>query len=174
MTLAQLTLFITPTYWNIMQVIDLIPASRILQAQPSAIPKPDLGAQLRTPITVASGDGIGPEIMQATLRILEAGGAWLAPENIHIGEQVYLSGNTSGIAPAAWDSLRRTKVFLKAPITPPLRRRLQKPECHDPQNAGLVRQCAAMRQLPPLCGHASSGHGRGDRAGKRRGSVRRH
>jgi isocitrate dehydrogenase len=29
----------------------------------------------KTPITVAYGDGIGPEIMQATLRILEAAGA---------------------------------------------------------------------------------------------------
>ncbi len=102
-----------------MQVLDLIPASHTLQPKPMAVPKPASGGQLRTPITVASGDGIGPEIMQATLRILEAGGALLAPENIHIGEQIYLSGNTSGIAPAAWDSLRRTKVFLKAPITTP-------------------------------------------------------
>jgi isocitrate dehydrogenase len=73
----------------------------------------------KVPITVAHGDGIGPEIMSATLRILEAAGAPLAIETIEIGEKVYLSGNTAGIEPSSWESLRRTKVFLKAPITTP-------------------------------------------------------
>jgi isocitrate dehydrogenase len=71
------------------------------------------------PVTVAFGDGVGPDIMRATLRILRAAGADIAPESIDIGEKVYLSGNTAGIEPSAWDSLRRTKVFLKAPITTP-------------------------------------------------------
>jgi len=71
------------------------------------------------PIAVAHGDGIGPAIMEATLRILEAAKAPLAPETIEIGEKVYLSGVTSGIEPGAWDVLRRTRVFLKAPITTP-------------------------------------------------------
>ncbi|MBS1584372.1 MAG: NADP-dependent isocitrate dehydrogenase [Bacteroidetes bacterium] len=72
-----------------------------------------------TPITVAYGDGIGPEIMGATLKILNAAGAKLDIEEIEIGERVYLGGNSSGIRNEAWDSLRRTKVFLKAPITTP-------------------------------------------------------
>ncbi len=72
-----------------------------------------------TPITVAKGDGIGPEIMDATLHILKAAGARLAIEEIEIGEKVYLRGNTAGIEPSSWESLRRTKVFLKAPITTP-------------------------------------------------------
>ncbi len=71
------------------------------------------------PITVAHGDGIGPEIMGATLRILEAGGAALDIETIQIGEAVYEQGVTAGIEPDAWDSLHRTRVFLKAPITTP-------------------------------------------------------
>lgn len=73
----------------------------------------------RTPITVAHGDGIGPEIMAATLRVLDAAGAKLAPEVIDIGESVYREGHTSGIKPEAWASLRRTKVFLKGPVTTP-------------------------------------------------------
>ena len=73
----------------------------------------------KTPITVAHGDGIGPEIMNATLQILEAAGAALDIETIEIGEKVYLRGNTSGIEPSSWESLLRTKVFLKAPITTP-------------------------------------------------------
>ncbi len=72
-----------------------------------------------TPITVAYGDGIGPEIMQATLDILKAAGANIFIEEIEIGEQVYLRGQTNGIEVSAWESLRRNKVFLKAPITTP-------------------------------------------------------
>src|SRR5437016_5716704 len=71
------------------------------------------------PITVAYGDGIGPEIMGATLRILKEAGAKLDIEKIDIGEKVYLAGNSSGIEPSSWESLRNTKVFLKAPITTP-------------------------------------------------------
>lgn len=70
-------------------------------------------------ITVAKGDGIGPEIMDATLRIIQAAGAQIEIDEIKIGEQEYLAGNTSGIAPSSWDSIRETKVFLKAPITTP-------------------------------------------------------
>ncbi len=71
------------------------------------------------PITVAYGDGIGPEIMNATLHILREAGARIQPEVIEIGEQVYLRGVDTGIEPSAWDSVRRTRVFLKAPITTP-------------------------------------------------------
>lgn len=71
------------------------------------------------PITVARGDGIGPEIMDATLRVLQAAGARLEIEEIQIGEAVYERGHSAGIEPEAWESLRRTKVFLKAPITTP-------------------------------------------------------
>lgn len=72
-----------------------------------------------TPITVAYGDGIGPEIMAASLEILKAAGAQLAIETIEIGEAVYNRGNSAGIEPSAWESLRRTRVFFKAPITTP-------------------------------------------------------
>jgi isocitrate dehydrogenase len=73
----------------------------------------------KVPITVAHGDGIGPEIMDATLRVLQEAGAELEIETIEIGEKVYLRGNTAGIEPKSWESLTRTKVFLKAPITTP-------------------------------------------------------
>jgi len=70
-------------------------------------------------ITVAYGDGIGPEIMEATLDILTAANARIEWDRIEVGEKVYLSGNTSGIDPGAWESIRKNKVFLKAPITTP-------------------------------------------------------
>lgn len=70
-------------------------------------------------ITIAKGDGIGPEIMDATLDIIKAAGAQIEIEEIEVGEKVYLAGNTSGISKDSWDSIRRNKVFLKAPITTP-------------------------------------------------------
>ncbi len=72
-----------------------------------------------TTITVAKGDGIGPEIMDATLRILKEAGAQLKYEEIEVGEKVYLGGNTAGISNESWDIIRRNKIFLKAPITTP-------------------------------------------------------
>ncbi len=70
-------------------------------------------------ITVAYGDGIGPEIMEASLRILDAAGAEIEIEEVTVGEKIYLKGNSAGIEPDFWDSIRRTKVFFKAPLTTP-------------------------------------------------------
>ena len=70
-------------------------------------------------VSLAKGDGIGPEIMDATLNILQAAGADLTFEEIEVGEKVYLSGNSTGISDEAWESIRKNKVLLKAPITTP-------------------------------------------------------
>ena len=71
------------------------------------------------PIAVAFGDGIGPEIMQATLHILKEAGAPLDIHVVEIGEKVYLKGHPTGIEPSTWETIRKTKAFLKAPITTP-------------------------------------------------------
>ncbi|MBS2967838.1 NADP-dependent isocitrate dehydrogenase [Metabacillus sp. KIGAM252] len=75
--------------------------------------------KMKKQITVAYGDGIGPEIMAAVLRMIKAAGAELEIEEVEIGEKVYQRGVTAGMDRRAWDSIRRTKVFLKAPITTP-------------------------------------------------------
>jgi isocitrate dehydrogenase len=80
---------------------------------------PPIESSVLIPVTVAYGDGIGPEIMRATLRILEAAGAPIQAEPIELGEAVYRRGVTAGIEAAAWDSVRRNRVLLKAPITTP-------------------------------------------------------
>ena len=74
---------------------------------------------MKKKIALAYGDGIGPEIMRATLSILEAAGAAIDPIELKIGEAVYKQGVKAGIEPSAWDVLRDTQVFLKAPITTP-------------------------------------------------------
>ena len=77
------------------------------------------GGDGAAPVTVAYGDGIGPEIMTASLKVLLSAGARLNVETIDIGERVYHGGNSAGITTESWESLRRTKVFYKAPITTP-------------------------------------------------------
>lgn len=72
-----------------------------------------------TSITVAYGDGIGPEIMEATLLILQEAGAAVTIETIEIGERIYKQGAKDGILPSAWPQLARTGVLLKAPIIIP-------------------------------------------------------
>jgi isocitrate dehydrogenase len=70
-------------------------------------------------VAYAAGDGIGPEIMDAVLQVLEAAGAAIQLDEIRVGRAVYEAGVTSGIPPEAWQSLRRNRVFLKAPISTP-------------------------------------------------------
>lgn len=77
------------------------------------------GTSKAVKVAVAYGDGIGPEIMKATLRVLKEAGANIEPETIQVGEKVYLSGNTAGIGDEAWDIIEKSKIILKAPITTP-------------------------------------------------------
>lgn len=71
-------------------------------------------------ITIARGDGIGPEIMDSVLRVLAAADVQLGFDEIEIGADLYARGHTSGIAPESWNTIRKNKVLLKAPITTPL------------------------------------------------------
>ncbi|MFZ3080768.1 MAG: NADP-dependent isocitrate dehydrogenase [Bellilinea sp.] len=71
-------------------------------------------------ITVAAGDGIGPELLRAVLHVFEGANVPLDYDVVEVGEQVYLKGITTGISADAWDVIRRNKVMLKAPITTPL------------------------------------------------------
>lgn len=73
----------------------------------------------KIPIAVAEGDGIGPEIMRATLQILTQAGAALELHRVEIGEKMYRNGFPTGMDPKDWDTIRGTKAFLKAPITTP-------------------------------------------------------
>ncbi len=70
-------------------------------------------------ITIAYGDGIGPEIMDSTIRILKQAKAKLDFNIIEVGKNIYEKGFNSGLMPSAWEDLDATKVLLKAPITTP-------------------------------------------------------
>jgi isocitrate dehydrogenase len=70
-------------------------------------------------VTLAKGDGIGPEIMDATLSIINAAGADITFEEIEVGEKMYLNGHSTGISDHAWEKIRKNKILFKAPITTP-------------------------------------------------------
>ena len=95
------------------------------------------------PITVAYGDGIGPEIMDATLRILKAAGARIEIETIEIGEKVYLRGNSAGIEPERVGVAAPHQGLPEGADHDAAGRRLQEPERHHAQDARPVRQRAA-------------------------------
>ncbi|MCR9145185.1 MAG: NADP-dependent isocitrate dehydrogenase [bacterium] len=101
-------------------------------------------------ITVAKGDGIGPEIMDATMEILRAAGAPIEPVFIDIGAKVYERGVSSGIEPGAWDLLRETRVFLKAPITTPQGGGYKSLNVTVRKSLGLYSNVRPVRSLYPF------------------------
>lgn len=100
-------------------------------------------------ITVAHGDGIGPEIMDATLRIMDAAGVGLIYDTIDIGEKVYKAGHKSGISPESWEILRNNKVFLKAPITTPQGGGYKSLNVTIRKSLGLYSNVRPFRAYPP-------------------------
>ncbi|NRA43737.1 MAG: NADP-dependent isocitrate dehydrogenase [Oligoflexales bacterium] len=100
-------------------------------------------------ITVAYGDGIGPEIMEACLKIFDAAGAGLELDEIKIGEKVYLDGNTSGIADSDWAKLTENKIFYKAPITTPQGSGYKSLNVTVRKTLGLYANVRPVRSLNP-------------------------
>ncbi|GAB3302742.1 isocitrate dehydrogenase [Luteimonas notoginsengisoli] len=70
-------------------------------------------------ITVIRGDGIGPEIMDATLHVLDAMGLGLAYEEADAG-MAALDKHGELLPQATMDSIRANKVALKSPLTTPV------------------------------------------------------
>lgn len=100
-------------------------------------------------VTVAYGDGIGPEIMDATLRILDKAGANLEYDVIEIGEKVYKSGFETGISPESWEKIRQNKYFLKAPITTPQGGGFKSLNVTIRKSLGLFSNVRPCRTYPP-------------------------
>ncbi len=72
-----------------------------------------------TPVTLISGDGIGPSISSATVRLLEAAGADIAWDAQYAG----MAGVTrygDPIPDETLDSIKRTRVALKGPLETPV------------------------------------------------------
>ncbi len=91
-----------------------------IQQQSAAVRRAQAASGSRThPVCVAPGDGIGPEIMAATLRVLEAAGAPISVTSLNLGLEAWREGVSSGISSQDWEMLNRDRVLLKGPMTTP-------------------------------------------------------
>lgn len=70
-------------------------------------------------ITLIPGDGIGPEVSSAVVRVIEAAGALIEWETHYAGAQALAKFGTT-LPDALLESIRRNKVALKGPITTPV------------------------------------------------------
>ena len=74
---------------------------------------------MKDTITVFKGDGIGPEITDSVMKILDAAGSGLEYEIYNVGEAEF-EAHGALIPEAAFQSFEKTKILLKSPITTPL------------------------------------------------------
>jgi isocitrate dehydrogenase (NAD+) len=70
-------------------------------------------------VTLISGDGIGPEVAEATKRAVNATGVKIEWEPVELNEAVILKAGQV-LPQAVLDSLDRTKIGLKGPVTTPI------------------------------------------------------
>src|SRR5436305_2133280 len=103
----------------------------------------------KTPITLIPGDGIGPEVSQATMRVLDAAGAELEYE-IHIAgaEAVKQGGNP--LPDAVLESIRKNRVALKGPVATQVGGGFQSINVQLRQKLELYANLRPARSLPSI------------------------
>lgn len=101
-------------------------------------------------VTIAYGDGIGPEIMKATIKVLKAANVPLEYDEIQVGQKMFESGFESGINPESWGILKENKVFLKAPITTPQGGGFKSLNVSARKNLGLFANVRPVRAYAPF------------------------
>jgi isocitrate dehydrogenase len=72
------------------------------------------------PVTVIEGDGIGREVVQAAVRLVEAAGGDVAWEQAAAGADVFRAGTASGVPTETIESIGRTRTVLKGPLETPV------------------------------------------------------
>lgn len=100
-------------------------------------------------IAIAYGDGIGPEIMTAVLKILEAAKCDLTIDEVTLGKIAYEQGFNSGISEESWEIIKRNKVLLKAPLTTPQGKGFSSVNVAIRKNLGLYANVRPVFSLYP-------------------------
>ena len=67
-------------------------------------------------VTLIAGDGVGPEVVRAAQRVVEAAGAPVAWQGCEAGAEVFSRGLSSGVPHETIESIRQTRVVLKGPL----------------------------------------------------------
>ncbi|HVW95811.1 MAG TPA: NADP-dependent isocitrate dehydrogenase [Mucilaginibacter sp.] len=74
---------------------------------------------MKTKIAVANGDGIGPEIMKAVLRIFAANNVPLEYEFVEMGKSYFDAGHSTGMTPVAKETIEKLGLLFKGPMETP-------------------------------------------------------
>jgi isocitrate dehydrogenase (NAD+) len=98
-------------------------------------------------VTLIPGDGIGPELAEATRRVLEASGAALEWEVVDAGEAVMAQYGTP-LPDHVLESIRRNRVALKGPITTPVGEGFRSVNVTLRQALGLYANVRPVRSIP--------------------------
>ena len=139
---------------------------------PAAAGTPGYNRVMAHRVTLIPGDGIGPELAEATRRVLDATGIAFEWESVEAGEAAIAEHGTP-LPDDVLESIKRNKVALKGPITTPGRRGLPERQRHPAPGARAVRQPAAgaLDQGPR---DALRGRRPRHRPREHRGPLRRH
>jgi isocitrate dehydrogenase len=71
-------------------------------------------------VTVIPGDGVGPEIVRAAMRVIDAAGVAISWEEAAAGAAVFRAGDASGVPRETRESIEHTRVALKGPLETPV------------------------------------------------------
>jgi isocitrate dehydrogenase len=74
---------------------------------------------MKTKIAVAQGDGIGPEIMEAVLKIFAANDVQLEYEYVEMGKSYFDAGHSTGMTVAAKQTIEELGILFKGPMETP-------------------------------------------------------
>jgi isocitrate dehydrogenase (NAD+) len=100
-------------------------------------------------VTLIPGDGIGPELAEATRRVLDASGIAFEWEVVEAGEAVIAEHGTP-LPDHVLDSIRRNRVALKGPITTPVGEGFRSVNVTLRQALDLYANVRPARSIPGL------------------------
>ncbi len=110
---------------------------------------PDRMPDMAQKVTLIPGDGIGPELAEATRRVLDASGVKFEWEVVEAGEAVMAKEGTP-LPQSVLDSILRNRVALKGPITTPVGVGFRSVNVALRQTLGLYANLRPVRSIPGL------------------------
>jgi isocitrate dehydrogenase (NAD+) len=101
------------------------------------------------PVTLIRGDGIGPEVADAVLAILEAAKAPLAFEEVVVGREAE-KREGDPLPASALEAIRRTRVALKGPVGTPVGKGFQSVNVRLRQAFALYANLRPVKNVPAV------------------------
>jgi isocitrate dehydrogenase (NAD+) len=104
---------------------------------------------MSTTVTLIPGDGIGPEVSGATVRVLEAAGAEIEWDS-HLAGSEALARHGDTLPPGLIESIRRNRVALKGPVTTPVGKGFRSVNVQLRQTLELYANLRPAKSLPAI------------------------